>query len=220
MSMKRDRGMTLIEVMVTVAIAGILIAAALVGMQAPINRQRESAATRELWSSALRARQRAVASNQPVRFVVEVDGQHGNGAPRTVVRWEQLACDNAWSNDSCPRLACVNTTCRADPTCCDQVGEDVIIPETMSAAEMQGLCYLPGSGRPVQPNNPPLLGCMQGQLDNTAALTAAAPGNLRFTFTSERARSLLIVEPVTGLSRILDCDSQAAIDRPVTECTN
>jgi hypothetical protein len=93
----------------------------------------------------------------------------------------------------------------------------VVLPTTMNAASVHGLCYLPGTGRAVKPGN---LGCMRGQLGNTAALTAAAPGNLRVTFTSQRARSLLRVEPVTGLVNVLDCDSQAAATRPVAECTN
>lgn len=215
--MKRTRGMTLVELLVAVAVVGILITAALVGMQGPINRQRESAAVRELGSSAMLARQRAVATNQPVRIVVEVLGTYSDGAPRAVARWERLACENAWSNDSCPLPACVNTTCRATPACCDELGADIPIPPTMNAGALNGLCYLPGSGRPVRPGN---LGCMQGQRDDTAALVAAAPGNLRLTFTSQRARSLLVVEPVTGLSRVLDCDSQAAKEHTVAECTN
>ncbi|MBZ4420816.1 prepilin-type N-terminal cleavage/methylation domain-containing protein [Myxococcus sp. RHST-1-4] len=215
--MRHERGMTLIELSVTIAIAGVLITLALVNFQDSISRQRENEAVRELWSFALRARQRAVATNQPVRLVVEAGVPMQDGTQRTVARWERLTCDNAWNNDSCPRAACVNTTCRATPACCDEVGPELVLPRTMNAAAVHGLCYLPGTGRAARPGN---LGCMQGLLGDTAALNAAAPGNLRVDFTSGRARSLLMVEPVTGLVNLLDCDSQEAVARPVAECAN
>ncbi|TQF14254.1 prepilin-type N-terminal cleavage/methylation domain-containing protein [Myxococcus llanfairpwllgwyngyllgogerychwyrndrobwllllantysiliogogogochensis] len=215
----RTRGMTLLELMTALAVVALMLSMALVGIQRPIEGQREAAATRELWSSALRARQRALATNQPVRFVVEPNVTLPDGSQRTVARWERLKCENDWDNNTCPVAACVNTTCRANSDCCDEVGPDIVIPETMSAQAIHGLCYLPGVGRAVKPVAPAtLLGCMQGQLDNAAALTAAAPGNLRFTFTSGRARSLLMVEPLTGLANVLDCDSKLADDRPVAEC--
>ncbi|WP_246357523.1 pilus assembly FimT family protein [Pyxidicoccus fallax] len=209
--------MTLIELSVALAIAGVLISLALVSFQRGIDRQRESEAVRELASFALRARQRAMATNQPVRLVVEPNVQRLDGTVRTVARWERLRCDNAWDNDVCPQTTCTNTTCRANPACCDEVGPELVLPTSMNAASVHGLCYLPGTGRPVRPGN---LGCMRGMLDNTTALNAAIPGNLRVNFNSGRARSLLMVEGVTGLVNVLDCDSQAAAARPVAECRN
>ncbi|ATB44809.1 pilus assembly FimT family protein [Corallococcus macrosporus] len=217
--MKSSRGITLLEMMVTLAIAAVLLAAALVGMQSPINRQRENEATRELWASTLRARQLSISTNQPVRIVVEENVPRGDGTTRTVARWEQLRCDNDWDNASCPAVGCENTTCRANPECCageQAMGQDIVIPTTMNAAALHGLCYMPGSGRPVRPGD---LGCMRDSIDDPVALDAAAPGNLRIDFTSGRARSLIMVEPRTGLASILDCSSQAAIDHPVAECT-
>jgi hypothetical protein len=70
----------------------------------------------------------------------------------------------------------------------------------------------------VKPTTNPL-GCMRGLLDDTAAITAAAPGSVRLSFTSGRARSLLLVEPVTGLVEVLDCDSKSAELNPETACT-
>ncbi|NOJ80558.1 pilus assembly FimT family protein [Myxococcus xanthus] len=215
--MKRTRGITLLEMMVTVAIASILLSAALVGIQTPVDRQRENEATRELWASTLRARQRAISTNQPVRIVVEENVPRGDGTSRTVARWEQLRCDNEWDNATCPANGCENATCRANPDCCSEVGPDIVIPVSMNAAAIHGLCYMPGTGRPVRPGD---LGCMRDSLDDLPALDAAAPGNLRFDFTSGRARSLIMVEPRTGLASVLDCNSQAAIDRPVAECAN
>lgn len=216
MSMKQTRGMTLLEIMAAVAVIGVMVTLAAVGIQQPIERQREREATRELWSAALRARQKAVATSQPVRLVVESGVAMPDGQTRTVARWERLQCGNNWDNNSCPRAECVNTTCRATPGCCDEVGEDIVIPVTMNATAIHGLCYLPGSGRAVHPDN---LSCLQGNVYNSAAIAAAAPGNLRFEFTSDRARSLLMVEPLTGLADVLDCDSKSAELHPVAECT-
>jgi|GEM_PF-351290 len=215
--MTRERGMTLLELMIALAVVGLMLSMALMGIQTPIDGQRESAATRELWSSALRARQRAIATNQPVRIVVEPDIVMPDGSRRTVARWERLTCGNDWDNNTCPQPACVNATCRANAACCSETGPDIVIPDTMNASSVHGLCYLPGLGRAVKPGN---LGCMQGQLDDTAALAAAAPGNLRLNFNAQsgRPRSLLMVEPLTGLASLLDCDSKRAEDRPVPEC--
>ncbi|WP_426756444.1 pilus assembly FimT family protein [Myxococcus sp. Y35] len=215
--MKHSRGITLLEMMVTLAIAAVLLSAALVGIQTPVERQRENEATRELWAATLRARQRAISSNQPVRIVVDENVDQGDGTRRTIARWEQLTCDNTWDNASCPSADCENTTCRTDPECCSQTGEEIAIPRTMNAAAIHGLCYLPGNGRPVRPGN---LGCMRDSLDDVVAMDAAAPGNLRFDFTSGRARSLIMVEPRTGLASVLDCNSQSAIDREIPECAN
>ncbi|QQR44903.1 prepilin-type N-terminal cleavage/methylation domain-containing protein [Myxococcus xanthus] len=215
--MRHTRGITLLEMMVTVAIASILLAAALMGIQTPVNRQRENEATRELWASTLRARQRAISTNQPVRIVVEENVPRGDGTSRTVARWEQLRCDNEWDNAGCPANGCENTTCRANPACCSEVGQDIVIPVSMNAFAIHGLCYMPGSGRPVRPGD---LTCMRDFLDDLPALDAAAPGNLRFDFTSGRPRSLIQVEPRTGLANVMDCNPHASTQNQVIECVN
>lgn len=215
--MRHTRGITLLEMMVTVAIASILLAAALMGIQTPVNRQRENEATRELWASTLRARQRAISTNQPVRIVVEENVPRGDGTSRTVARWEQLRCDNEWDNAGCPANGCENVTCRANPDCCSEVGQDIVIPVSMNASAIHGLCYMPGTGRPVSPGN---LTCMRDFLDDQPALDAAAPGNLRFDFTSGRPRSIIRVEPRTGLTNVMDCNPHASTQNQVIECVN
>ncbi|MFP2931218.1 Tfp pilus assembly protein FimT/FimU [Pyxidicoccus sp. 3LG] len=214
MSRRHARGITLLEVMVTVAIAGFLVSMGLMTFQEAIDRQRESEATRELWSFALRARQQALATNQPVRLVVE-DALRPDGTLRMVARWERLRCDDSWDNDNCPALGCDTDSCRENPACCDEVGPELVLPRSMDAMAVHGLCYLPGTGRAVQPGD---LSCLKGQAGSAAALAAAAPGNLRVDFTSQRASSLLMVEPLTGLVNVLDCDSREAEAHPVAEC--
>ncbi|TSC33481.1 Tfp pilus assembly protein FimT/FimU [Corallococcus sp. Z5C101001] len=213
--MKRTRGMTLLEMMTAVAVVGIMVSLAVVGMQGRIGGQRETSATRELWSSSMRARQLAISTNQPVRFVVENNILQPDGARHTVARWERLRCgddlsapDNDWGVDRCPSAACVNKTCRTTPACCSETGPDIIIPPTMSATDMNGLCFLPGSGRPAFNK----MDCLRGSLGQPAVVAAAAPADnsILFRFTSNRAKSVLMVEPLTGLSNVLDCDSLAA----------
>ncbi len=218
MSTMRSRGMSLLEIMVALAVLSLMLSLAVMGIRAPGDQQREREAARELWSAALRARQRALGTNQPVRLVVDSNVNVPGMGSRTVARWERLKCDDNWNNNACPQTACINTTCRANASCCDEVGPDIVLPRTMDASRVHGLCFLPGSGRAVKPTTNPL-GCMRGLLNDTAAITAAAPGSVRLTYTSGRARSLLLVEPVTGLVEVLDCDSRSAELNPVAACT-
>ncbi|QSQ11599.1 pilus assembly FimT family protein [Myxococcus landrumensis] len=220
--MMRPRGMTLLELMVVLAVVAVMMSLALVGIQRPIDNQREATATRELWSSALQARQRAVATNQPIRFVVDTEVEQLDGTRKTVARWERLTCGNVWDNNSCPLAACVDATCRTNPTCCNEVGADIIIPPTMNAAAVHGLCFLPGTGRAVKPGSGfDALGCMKDQFANAAVIAAAAPGNLKMSFDatkSGRKASLLMVESLTGITNIVDCDSHLAEQLRPPEC--
>ncbi|GMU00314.1 hypothetical protein KH5H1_44340 [Corallococcus caeni] len=212
--MKQTRGMTLLEMMIALAVVAVLITLAVAGMQTRIGGQRESIATRELWSSALRARQLAISTSQPVRIVVEPNVTQPDGRQYTVARWERLKCGDdintpdAWGVDKCPSTTCVNKTCRNTPACCSETGPDIIIPSTMNASNINNLCFLPGSGRPALNK----MDCMQGKLGQPALVAAAAPtdGAIQFRFTSNRAKSVLMVEPLTGLSSVMDCDSLAA----------
>ncbi|CAM4150455.1 pilus assembly FimT family protein [Corallococcus exiguus] len=212
--MKNTRGMTLLEMMTAVAVLGVLATLAIAGMQGNISAQRENTATRELWSSALRARQLAISTNQPVRIVVENNVAQPDGSQATVARWERLKCGtdlstpDEWTLDNCPSPACVDETCRASPDCCTDTGQDIIIPATMNAADINNLCFLPGSGRPALNR----MDCLQGQLGQPATIAGAAPldESIQFRFTSDRARSVLMVEPLTGMSNVMDCDSMSA----------
>ncbi|RKH59460.1 pilus assembly FimT family protein [Corallococcus aberystwythensis] len=209
--MKSSRGMTLLELMLVVAIFGLMASLAVVNIQGSVGGQRESAATRELWSAALRARQLSIATNQPVRIVVDKDVVHPNGQVFSVARWERLKCEEpgqtSWTNDTCPQVACINTTCRTSPDCCSETGQDIPIPASMVADPIDGLCFLPGSGAPALRKD-----CLQGSLGDATARALAMPNDksIRFNFTSGRASTLLMVEPMTGLSSLVDCDSVAA----------
>ncbi|MFB1479332.1 Tfp pilus assembly protein FimT/FimU [Corallococcus sp. RDP092CA] len=209
--MKSNRGMTLLELMLVVVIIGVMASLAVVNIQSGVGGRRESNATRELGAAALRARQLSIATNQPVRIVVDADVIQPNGLRYSVARWERLKCEEpgqtSWTNDTCPQVACVNVTCRTTPACCTEMGPDIPIPPSMDAEAINGLCFLPGSGAPVLRRD-----CLQGALEDTAAKSLATPNDksIRFNFTSGRASTMLMVEPLTGLSSLLDCDSVAA----------
>ncbi|RKH15754.1 prepilin-type N-terminal cleavage/methylation domain-containing protein [Corallococcus praedator] len=218
--MKRTKGMTLLELMTAVAVIGVLIALAVAGTQGRIDRQRETSATRELWGAALRARQLSISTNQPVRIVVDPDVEQPDGRRYNVARWERLKCGDdlnnpdEWTVDKCPSPSCLAKTCRADSNCCSETGPDIVIPGTMVAADINNLCFLPGSGRPVFNR----MDCMQGSLGSPADIAAAAPADnsILFRFASDRPKSVLMVEPLTGLSSVMDCDSQAATTNDAT----
>ncbi|WP_223642283.1 Tfp pilus assembly protein FimT/FimU [Corallococcus sp. EGB] len=212
--MKHTRGMTLLEMMAALAVVAVCITLAVAGMQGSIGGQKENTATRELWSSALRARQLAISTNQPVRIVVENNVLQPDGQQHTVARWERLKCGpnvntpDDWGTGQCPIDTCMGRTCRTMPACCTETGPDIIIPATMNASNINNLCFLPGSGRPAFNR----MDCMRGVLNDPVAVTAAAPADssIQFRFTSNRAKSVLMVEPLTGLSNVMDCDSLAA----------
>ncbi|MFP2895808.1 Tfp pilus assembly protein FimT/FimU [Corallococcus sp. 4LFB] len=213
--MKQMRGMTLLEMMTALAVVAIFITLAVAGIQTRIGGQRESTATRELWSSALRARQLSISTGQPVRIVVEPNVAQPDGRKYTVARWERLKCGDdlsapdPWGVDKCPSAACVNTTCRNKPDCCSETGPDIVIPSTMNASNINNLCFLPDTGRPVLNGK---MDCLKGELGQPDKVAAAAPKDfsIQFRFTSNRAKSVLMVEPLTGLSSVMDCDSLAA----------
>ncbi|MBN8229231.1 prepilin-type N-terminal cleavage/methylation domain-containing protein [Corallococcus macrosporus] len=217
--MKQTRGMTLLEMMTAVAVVAIFVGLAVAGVQTRIGGQRESTATRELWSSALRARQLAISTGQPVRIVVKPNVLQPDGRKYTVARWEQMKCGDdvstpdPWGVDKCPITACVNTTCRDTPACCSQTGPDIVIPATMDASKINNLCFLPGTGRPVLQQD-----CMKGLLGQPGKIAEMAPKDesIQFLFTSKRAKSVLMVEPLTGLSSVMDCDSLAATTSDAT----
>ncbi|MBN8228019.1 prepilin-type N-terminal cleavage/methylation domain-containing protein [Corallococcus macrosporus] len=205
--MRGARGMTLLELMAALAVFAVVTTLAVSGMSSNLARRRESGTTRELESSAMQARQRAQATNQPIRFVVEANVTLANGTVGTVARWERPRCDNTWDSDSCPATSCVSTTCRQNPSCCDEVGEDIALPPSMNASSVSGLCFLP-TGRAVRAEGD--LSCLRSSRGRPDTLAAATPGTLTITYSSGRVPTLLRVEGLTGMVSTLDCDAPSA----------
>ncbi|WP_338268345.1 pilus assembly FimT family protein [Corallococcus caeni] len=208
--------MTLLELLAGLAVLGILATLALGELGGSMERQRESGAARDLVSAALQARQRAQATHQPIRFVVDANVPLADGTVRNVARWERPRCDNTWDSDSCPATSCEATTCRQTPSCCDEVGADIPLPPSMNASPVHGLCFLPTTGRPVRVEGD--LTCMLSSRGRPDALAAAAPGTLKLTYSSGRAPTLFQVEGLTGLVSLLDCDALSASATAGKDC--
>ncbi|MGE6759993.1 pilus assembly FimT family protein [Corallococcus interemptor] len=206
--MNGTRGMTLLELMAVVAVFGTAATLAVAGIRGDLERRRESGAARELESSAMEARQRAQATNQPIRFVVDANVRQVNGTVLNVARWERPVCDNSWDSDSCPATRCLAKTCRQDPSCCEEVGQDIALPPSMDASRVSGLCFLPASGRAVRSEGD--LGCLRASRGLPDMLAAATPGTLPLTYSSGRVPTLFRVEGLTGLVSVLDCDAPSA----------
>ncbi|WP_223632965.1 Tfp pilus assembly protein FimT/FimU [Corallococcus sp. EGB] len=206
--MNGARGMTLLELMAVLAVFALMTTLSVAGMRGNLERRRESGASRELESAALEARQRAQATNQPIRFVVDANARQANGTTGSVARWERPVCDNTWDSDSCPATRCLTKTCRQDPSCCDETGDDIPLPPSMNASQVSGLCFLPASGRAVRAEGD--LSCLRTSRGLPDALAAATPGTLKLTYSSGRVPTLFRVEGLTGMVSVLDCDAPSA----------
>lgn len=190
------RGFTLLEVMVTIAIVGILVGLSVMGFQSIINERRVTGAIREIWSLALQARQSAISHNQPVRFVVE--DVERDGRTLKVVRWERLPCEDAWGS-ACPSSACTSATCRTGCPC-DETGDEVVLPPELTASSnLHGLCFQAGTGRAYHGSG---LGC---EVPDPIPVT-------QVTFTDSQAPKPYVLgfEGLTGLAVLSDCNAANA----------
>ncbi|MGA9525550.1 MAG: prepilin-type N-terminal cleavage/methylation domain-containing protein [Myxococcaceae bacterium] len=188
------RGMTLIELMTAVAVLGVLVALSVAGYQTLIAQKKSTAAIRELWSSALRARQAAISHNEAVRFVVEDVTR--DGRLLKIARWERLPCEDNWGN-SCPSAACQSDTCRSGCPC-SETGPEIVLPDDLTiGAGLDGLCFLPGSGRAFV---------------GTGGLDCQPPDpmvNVEIALTEAASPDPYILElnNVTGLAFLADCNA-------------
>ncbi len=204
-----QRGLTLIEIMVALAVVALLIAGAMAGLQPGLQRRRETAAVREMWAASMRARQEAVSRNQTTRLIVEP--QVINGVNRTVMRWERPPCGNDWTA-VCPSVACQTSTCRAGCTC-DEMGTEIVLPPGVDAAQLHGLCFQAGTGRPFY---------------GDSGINCQRPANYlptleRANITIDKQRrddgSLLpfrmVFDGITGVPSLIDC---AQVGAPPSHC--
>ncbi len=189
-----SRGMTLLELMTAVAVLGVLIGLSVTGYQSLIQRRKGTSAIREIWSSALRARQASISHNEAVRFVVEDVVR--DGKTLKIARWERLPCEDNWGN-SCPSAACQSDTCR-NGCPCGEIGPEIVIPDDVTIGpELNGLCFLPGSGRAFV---------------GTGGLDCQPPDpmtNVQIALTEAASSAPYILElnNVTGLAFLADCNA-------------
>lgn len=200
------RGMTLLELMATVAIVGILMGLGITGFQAVTRNQRASAAERSILLAAQEARQQARLTRQPVRLgrvTTMIDGVEVT----TGLRWEKLDCANAatdtWGSQ-CPIPACLNAPCGTGGCTCTTVGDVVPLMPELDVSALVGTCWLGESGRPVA--------AVGGATCNPAGIAPAA-GALRIlrkrqgetAFTPSR---VLVMDALTGTARMVDCEKE------------
>ncbi|EPX56606.1 prepilin-type methylation domain protein [Cystobacter fuscus DSM 2262] len=197
MKTRRARaGLTTLEILVTVAIAGVFASMAVMNMDIVKRRQSERNALREISSLANQARTYARTSQYPVRLSVAT-----NVMGSTVLRWEQLPCDTAhrWG-DACPATACLTNACGKGGCECVAQGEGIAIPATLDVSALNGLCWLGRGGAPryQAPGSP------------TCQATGQPPQTvLRITQSqSGKLDHVLQVDGLTGKPRMVDCTQQ------------
>ena len=183
------RGMTLIEVMATIAVAAVMTLLSVAGFRGAIDRKKDGAAVEAVGRAALEARTRARQYRQPVRLSVVT-----TGATRAL-RWERLECADAWGS-ACPSAACAGSACGTGGCVCPEVGEAVPLPtDLVLAADLNGLCFRAGSGAPK---------VKAGGTFCDPAAAAPAAGQLTF-WTPTGLSQVLELEPLTGIGRLVDC---------------
>lgn len=188
--MKR-RGVTLLEIMVVVAIIGVMASLAMYNFEAATRDSKRLAAVREIHSVLMEARGEARARNQPVR--VDVVAATLNGTAGWNVRWGVLPCNDAFGR-FCPSAACgAGTQCLAGCVCPVQ-GQAVFVPTfkdgSVTFTGLNGLCFLGSSAAP------------RGSACDPAA---AAVASVRFDLPGVNDPVLILLERLTGSSRVIDC---------------
>ncbi|NVJ05879.1 prepilin-type N-terminal cleavage/methylation domain-containing protein [Myxococcus sp. AM001] len=206
----RNRGMTLLEVMVVVALVGLFTSLAVSSFQGMTERQRLGAAQRELVLMMQEARQKARATHQPVRLGMRVTEEQGVQVTR--MRWEALACSDAWGT-VCPMPACQDNACGVGGCECPEMGPDLVVPPKLDVDLLAGLCWRgsPGVGAPVVA--PPAPGgrvCEQdAPLPTTERLVLLRNGG---TLEAPDWRPELVFQAdgLTAAVRPVDCDKHAS----------
>lgn len=188
----RAHGMTLLEMMVVVAIVGIMVGLSAYGFRGGIAQRKAIEAQRAIVDAGLRARQLSRATNQPVRLAVGQDTVGGATVMRA--RWEQPPCQNTWANQ-CLSEACKANVCGVGGCECPRVGEPVVLPDGFDAKALNGLCWLPGTGRPA---------FSAGKVDCSSDYAAPDPSALKL-LSNGQLLGVLVVEQLTGIARLEDC---------------
>jgi len=186
------RGMTLLELMATVAILGVLTSIAVTGYQQMLDNQKRSGAMRSIFTEAQDAQRQARSLRQPVRLAVRNEVRSGRTV--TLLRWERLPCEDAWGA-TCPTPACVTNACGVNGCACSETGLDVELPANLNVTMIDGLCWTGTSAAPV---------LKDGSKTCLAAAASPTAGQLAIRYDTA-LQQVMVVEPLTGVPRMVDC---------------
>ena len=204
---KTRRGMTTLELTVSIAVAAMFAAMSVMNMEGVKRRQRESSALRDISMQALQARASARTTQYPVRLAVRASA---NGTGK-IIRWEQLPCNangGRWGGfKMCPAQACQSITDCSDPKCpCVAVGESIPVPYTLDVSSLHGLCWMGQGAQPRQVSGSQSCVVDGSPPQKPYKITQTGTGTLDHVF---------VVDGITGRSRMIDCR-----DKPVDpNCT-
>jgi prepilin-type N-terminal cleavage/methylation domain-containing protein len=188
------RGVTLLEVMITCVVIGILGALAVDGFQGSIARARSDDAVTGVYGQLLAARKLARSTNQPVRLAMLTDGGSSSA------RWERMPCDNEAFGLGCPSAGCTNSTVCGGGGCpCGDTGAWIPIPAAVDLTTWAGLCFMGGSGQAV-PRTAGVGDCLSAAPSGPVVLHAPVAHQLD---------RWLLLEPVSGQPRLMTCNPAA-----------
>lgn len=201
------RGVTLLELMAGLAIAGILGSLSVVGYQEMLDVQKRSSSIREVLMQAQEARNVSRTKNLPTRLSVRTLTR-GNKTVK-MLRWEQLGCqdpDDQWGG-TCPSDTCRESLCSTpemETDCiCPTMGDEVEVPPSFDIAALDGLCWLGDDSRPVKASEGANKYC-----DETGG-EAPADGDLAMSYGGHISQ-IMMVDGMTGEPSLFDCDLHPA----------
>jgi len=191
--MRRLRGFTLIELMVAVAVFGVMATMAVTAFSRLSAQAKQTGAVRDIFVYLLEARGQARVGNQPVR--IDVTSTTRNGQAVTLVQWGRLPCSDTWGRN-CPASSCGSGSTCSSGCACQKQGDQVVVPTTMTFTNLSGLCFIGATGQ------------TRGSACTSAA---AAVTYVRIDLKDVPRPYLIVFDPLTGLGRLVDCT------KPVSE---
>jgi len=185
--MRRARGFTLLELMVAVAVFGVMAALAVNAFGRLTAQAKQTGAVRDIFVYLLEARGQARVGNQPVR--IDVTSTTVNNQVVSLVRWGRLPCSDTWGRN-CPSSSCGQGSTCSSGCACQKQGEQLLVPATLTFTNLSGLCFVGATG----------------QTRKSSCLASDPAVNfVRIDIQGMPKPYLIVFDPLTGLGRLVDC---------------